>query len=151
VLTVSHFLLEYPFHERQFPGALEVVNNVKDYAIPVVLSDGGVVFQPQPADRDSSVDAGSVTRRDCVAIPVETRTLLIFSSVPGTTCLRWPLITLRRTGSSKATDELRLRYLSTNDFNLANAWSHRPETNSRYSVISLNGRKSSSKRFSRPA
>ena len=51
VLTVSHFLLEYPFHERLFPNALEVVNRVKDYAVPVVLSDGDVVFQPHKIRR----------------------------------------------------------------------------------------------------
>ena len=47
VLTVSHFLLEYPFHERLFPNALEVVNSVKHCAVPVVLSDGDVVLLSQ--------------------------------------------------------------------------------------------------------
>jgi len=51
VLTVSHFLLEYPFHERLFPGALEVVNSVKQYGVPVILSDGDVVFQPHKIRR----------------------------------------------------------------------------------------------------
>jgi FMN phosphatase YigB (HAD superfamily) len=46
VLTVSHFLLSYPFHERLFPAALAVVQDVKQYALPVILSDGDVVFQP---------------------------------------------------------------------------------------------------------
>ena len=57
VLTVSHFLLEYPFHECLFPKALEVVNSVKQYAIPVVLSDGDVVFQPHKIRRSGLYDA----------------------------------------------------------------------------------------------
>jgi FMN phosphatase YigB (HAD superfamily) len=57
VLTVSHFLLEYPFHERLFPGALEVVNSVKASAIPVILSDGDVVFQPHKIRRSGLYDA----------------------------------------------------------------------------------------------
>lgn len=57
VLTVSHFLLEYPFHERLFPKALEVVNSVKQYAVPVILSDGDVVFQPHKIRRSGLYDA----------------------------------------------------------------------------------------------
>jgi FMN phosphatase YigB (HAD superfamily) len=57
VLTVSHFLLEYPFHERLFPGALNVVNSVKQYAVPVILSDGDVVFQPHKIRRSGLYDA----------------------------------------------------------------------------------------------
>ena len=57
VLTVSHFLLEYPFRERLFPKALEVVNSVKQYAVPVILSDGDVVFQPHKIRRSGLYDA----------------------------------------------------------------------------------------------
>src|SRR5258705_7286158 len=57
VLTVSHFLLEYPFHERLFPNALEVVNSIKQYAVPVILSDGDVVFQPHKIRRSGLYDA----------------------------------------------------------------------------------------------
>ena len=57
VLTVSHFLLEYPFHERLFPNALEVVNSVKEHAVPVILSDGDVVFQPHKIRRSGLYDA----------------------------------------------------------------------------------------------
>jgi FMN phosphatase YigB (HAD superfamily) len=55
--TVSHFLLEYPFHECLFPNALEVVNSVKQYAVPVILSDGDVVFQPHKIRRSGLYDA----------------------------------------------------------------------------------------------
>ena len=56
VLTVSHFLLEYPFPARLFPDALEVVNSVKRYAVPVILSDGDVVFQPHKIRRSGLYD-----------------------------------------------------------------------------------------------
>jgi hypothetical protein len=46
VLTVSEFLLHYPFADRLFPKALEVVEHVKQFGTPVILSDGDVVFQP---------------------------------------------------------------------------------------------------------
>ena len=57
VLTVSHFLLEYPFHERLFPGAVEAVNHVASSGTPVILSDGDVVFQPHKIRRSGLYDA----------------------------------------------------------------------------------------------
>jgi FMN phosphatase YigB (HAD superfamily) len=57
VLTVSHFLLDYPFHERLFPNALEVVNSVKEEGVPVILSDGDVVFQPHKIRRSGLYEA----------------------------------------------------------------------------------------------
>lgn len=57
VLTVSHFLLSYPFHERLFSNALEVVEGVKQYGQPVILSDGDVVFQPHKIRRAGLYDA----------------------------------------------------------------------------------------------
>ena len=59
VLTVSHFLLSYPFHERLFAGALDVVQSVKQYARarPVILSDGDVVFQPHKIRQAGLYDA----------------------------------------------------------------------------------------------
>jgi len=56
VLTVSHFLLEYPFHERLLPKALEVVDCVKQIGLPVILSDGDVVFQPHKIRRAGLYD-----------------------------------------------------------------------------------------------
>jgi FMN phosphatase YigB (HAD superfamily) len=51
LLTVSHFLLEYPFANRLFPNALDAVDHVKQFGYPVILSDGDVVFQPQKIRR----------------------------------------------------------------------------------------------------
>jgi FMN phosphatase YigB (HAD superfamily) len=57
VLTVSHFLLHYPFRERLFPHALDVVQSVKQYGLPVILSDGDVVFQPHKIRQAGLYDA----------------------------------------------------------------------------------------------
>jgi FMN phosphatase YigB (HAD superfamily) len=46
VLNLSEFLLHYPFAERLFPQSLDVVEYVKQFGTPVILSDGDVVFQP---------------------------------------------------------------------------------------------------------
>jgi FMN phosphatase YigB (HAD superfamily) len=46
LLTVSDFLVEYPFANRLFPNALDVIDHVKQFGRPVILSDGDVVFQP---------------------------------------------------------------------------------------------------------
>ncbi len=57
VLTVSHFLLEYPFAERLYPGALEAVHHAAGFGKAVILSDGDVVFQPHKVWRSGLFDA----------------------------------------------------------------------------------------------
>jgi len=57
VLTVSYFLLNYPFPDRLFANALEVIQNVRQDAVPVILSDGDVVFQPHKIHRSGLYDA----------------------------------------------------------------------------------------------
>ena len=51
LLTVSEFLVNYPFAKRLFPRALEVVEHVTQWGPAVILSDGDVVFQPRKVDR----------------------------------------------------------------------------------------------------
>jgi hypothetical protein len=51
LLTVSHFLINYPFATRLFPDSLDVVDHVKQWGTPVILSDGDVVFQPLKVER----------------------------------------------------------------------------------------------------
>jgi len=51
VLTVSHFLINYPFAIRLYPDSLDVVEHVKQWGQAVVLSDGDVVFQPLKVER----------------------------------------------------------------------------------------------------
>ncbi len=47
LLTMSSFLVDYPFAERLYPGALHVLEHVRAWGPTVILSDGDVVFQPR--------------------------------------------------------------------------------------------------------
>jgi FMN phosphatase YigB (HAD superfamily) len=62
ILTVSRFLLNYPFADRLFPHALEVIAHVKQWGPSALLTDGDVVFQPRKVDRSglSAAVAGHV-------------------------------------------------------------------------------------------
>ncbi len=53
VLTVSEFLVEYPFANRLFPNSLDVIDYVRQFGRPVILSDGDVVFQPRKIRRSA--------------------------------------------------------------------------------------------------
>jgi FMN phosphatase YigB (HAD superfamily) len=57
LLTVSDFLTQYHFANRLFPNSLDVVEHVKQYGRPVILSDGDVVFQPLKIRRSGLFDA----------------------------------------------------------------------------------------------
>lgn len=57
LLTVSRFLVNYPFAERLFPRALDVVNHVKAWGGAAILSDGDVVFQPRKIERSGLFDS----------------------------------------------------------------------------------------------
>src|SRR5437016_14321008 len=50
LLTVSRFLVNYPFANRLFPNSLDVIEHVKQWGPAVILSDGDVVFQPRKVD-----------------------------------------------------------------------------------------------------
>jgi len=51
LLTVSHFLINYPFADRLYPSALAVIDHVTRWGTAVILSDGDVVFQPRKVER----------------------------------------------------------------------------------------------------
>jgi hypothetical protein len=51
LLRVSSWLVDYPFADRLYPGALEAVSYVRQWGRPVVLSDGDAVFQPRKIER----------------------------------------------------------------------------------------------------
>ena len=51
LLAISSMLLNYPFHDRLFPGALDVVRHLAEWGTPVILTDGDVVFQPLKIER----------------------------------------------------------------------------------------------------
>ena len=50
LLTVSRFLINYPFANRLFPHSLDVIEHVKQWRTAVLLNDGDVVFQPSEED-----------------------------------------------------------------------------------------------------
>ena len=51
LLQMSSFMLEYPFANRLYPRALEAIAHLSTLGLPVVLSDGDVVFQPRKIQR----------------------------------------------------------------------------------------------------
>ena len=51
LLTVSGFLVDYPFATRLYPGSLEVLERLRGWGPTVILSDGDVVFQPRKVER----------------------------------------------------------------------------------------------------
>lgn len=56
LLEVSRFLLQYPFEEREFPGAFDTVREAQKHGQTVILSDGDVVFQPLKTFRSGIFD-----------------------------------------------------------------------------------------------
>jgi len=46
LLTISHFLVNYPFDKRLYPKSLDVVRHVGKWGAAALLTDGDVVFQP---------------------------------------------------------------------------------------------------------
>ncbi len=51
LLLMSSWLVDYPFADRLYPGALDAVRHVQKWGRPVVLSDGDAVFQPRKVER----------------------------------------------------------------------------------------------------
>ncbi len=50
-LRLANWLLDYPFIERLYPDALGVVRHVRQWGLPVILTDGDGVFQPHKLER----------------------------------------------------------------------------------------------------
>jgi FMN phosphatase YigB (HAD superfamily) len=57
LLQMSTFLLDYPFADRLYPGALAVLEHLSRLGPTVILSDGDVVFQPRKIQRSGLWDA----------------------------------------------------------------------------------------------
>jgi FMN phosphatase YigB (HAD superfamily) len=51
LLRISNWLVDYPFADRLYSGALDAVKHVQQWAPAVILSDGDAVFQPRKVDR----------------------------------------------------------------------------------------------------
>jgi FMN phosphatase YigB (HAD superfamily) len=47
LLLMSSFLVDYPFANRLYPRALDAIRYLRTMGLPVILSDGDVVFQPR--------------------------------------------------------------------------------------------------------
>jgi FMN phosphatase YigB (HAD superfamily) len=57
LLALSRFLINYPFADRLYPGALDVIAHLSRWGPTVILSDGDVVFQPRKVERSGIWDA----------------------------------------------------------------------------------------------
>jgi len=57
LLSMSSFLIDYPFADRLFPAALAVLKHLGSLGPTVILSDGDVVFQPRKVQRAGLADA----------------------------------------------------------------------------------------------
>ena len=51
ILQMSSFLIDYPFKDRVYPGALDAAFRIKQFGPAVILSDGDAVFQPRKIER----------------------------------------------------------------------------------------------------
>jgi FMN phosphatase YigB (HAD superfamily) len=69
LLTVSHFLVSYPFAVRLYPESLDVLEHVRQWGETVILSDGDVVFQPLKVERSGLLEA--VERRVLIYVHKE--------------------------------------------------------------------------------
>ncbi|HEX4023239.1 MAG TPA: HAD family hydrolase [Steroidobacteraceae bacterium] len=57
LLQMSAFLVDYPFADCLYPGALEAIAHLHAWGSTVILSDGDVVFQPRKIQRSGLWDA----------------------------------------------------------------------------------------------
>ena len=57
VLRFSNWVMDYPFIERLYPDALGAVRHVRQWGLPVILTDGDGVFQPHKLERAGLLDA----------------------------------------------------------------------------------------------
>jgi FMN phosphatase YigB (HAD superfamily) len=57
LLSMSSYLIDYPFAGRLFPSALKVLKRLSGFGPTVILSDGDVVFQPHKVERAGLSDA----------------------------------------------------------------------------------------------
>ena len=57
VLRVSSWLVDYPFADQLYPGALDVIAQLDMFGPTVILTDGDVVFQPRKIERSGILEA----------------------------------------------------------------------------------------------
>jgi len=57
LMSVSSYLVDYPFANRLYPGALDVLERFRAWGPTVILTDGDVVFQPRKIERSGIFEA----------------------------------------------------------------------------------------------
>ena len=57
VLSVSSFMVNYPFANRLYPNSLDVVERFRAWGPTVIFSDGDAVFQPRKVERSGLQEA----------------------------------------------------------------------------------------------
>ena len=57
LITAANFLVDYPFANRLYPGALDVLERFRKWGRTVILTDGDVVFQPRKVERSGIFEA----------------------------------------------------------------------------------------------
>jgi FMN phosphatase YigB (HAD superfamily) len=57
LLSMSSYLVDYPFANRLYPGSLDVLERLGAMGRTVILSDGDVVFQPRKVERSGIAEA----------------------------------------------------------------------------------------------
>ena len=57
LMSRSSYLVDYPFADRFYPGALDVIELLRTLGPTVILSDGDVVFQPRKVERSGIWEA----------------------------------------------------------------------------------------------
>jgi len=57
LLLLSSFLLDYPFADRLYPGALAALAHLRNWGPTVIVSDGDVVLQPRKVQHSGLWDA----------------------------------------------------------------------------------------------
>src|SRR5216117_3858509 len=57
LLTVSAFLVNYPFANRLYPNSLDVLERFRAWGPTVIRSDGDAVFQPRKVERSGLKEA----------------------------------------------------------------------------------------------
>ena len=57
LITAANYLVDYPFANRLYPGALDVLEKLRRWGQTVILTDGDVVFQPRKVERSGIFEA----------------------------------------------------------------------------------------------
>ncbi len=51
LLRMANWMVDYPFADRLYPGALQAIKHARRWGPTVILSDGDAVFQPRKVER----------------------------------------------------------------------------------------------------